>query len=342
MRLIGAPSLADLNPRLVDAKSLSLHSDQAPIPPSPYVWTPPPKLVRSPEFPTTAQTRDKLMEQIAELENQLAKMDGQKRHAVPECLTIFFKLLKVIVVSLLSTVFASSKSGSLHRSAVFLIVFLVFHLCGNLTALFGRDAYNSYGHHPNTMPFIRAIECYLAVGFVVHLVSASHFTYNKRKAIGKAPTSTGLLALTGTVLIVFIALHLKAFRFSSSTRRWRHSASPTDSATDRDLYLLMLEEFAVSKFWRWRRRPVRFLVCGRSGGSSSTAIASCGPRSTLKLASGYPECLSRSLRVLAASFLKKFERLLEKWDSTLLLFDSAVQAPCSSQRLSAQGEKIYK
>ena len=48
MRLIGAPSLADLNPRLVDAKSLSLHSDQAPIPPSPYVWTPPPKLVRSP------------------------------------------------------------------------------------------------------------------------------------------------------------------------------------------------------------------------------------------------------------------------------------------------------
>ena len=125
MRLIGAPSLADLNPRLVDSKSLSLHSDQAPIPPSPYVWTPPPKLVRSPEFPTTAQTRDKLMEQIAELENQLAKMDGQKRHAVPECLAIFFKLLKVIVVSLLSTVFASSKSGSLHRSAVFLIVFLV-------------------------------------------------------------------------------------------------------------------------------------------------------------------------------------------------------------------------
>ena len=31
--------------------------------------------------------------------------------------------------------------SSLHRSAIFLIVFLVFHCLGNLTALFGRDAY---------------------------------------------------------------------------------------------------------------------------------------------------------------------------------------------------------
>ena len=40
------------------------------------------------------------------------------------------------------------------------------------------------------------------VGLVVHLFSATHFTYNKRKAIQKSPMTTGLLALTGTVLLV--------------------------------------------------------------------------------------------------------------------------------------------
>ena len=40
------------------------------------------------------------------------------------------------------------------------------------------------------------------VGLVVHLFSATHFTYNKRKAIKKSPLTTGLLALTGTVLLV--------------------------------------------------------------------------------------------------------------------------------------------
>ena len=34
---------------------------------------------------------------------------------------------------------------------------------GNLTAFFGRDAYNTYGHHINSMPFIRVIELYLLV-----------------------------------------------------------------------------------------------------------------------------------------------------------------------------------
>ena len=68
------------------------------------------------------------------------------------------------------------------------------------------------------MPFIRLVELYLAAGLVVHLVTASHFTYNKRKAIKKSPLTTGLLALTGTILLAFIILHLKAFRFSTSDR----------------------------------------------------------------------------------------------------------------------------
>ena len=54
------------------------------------------------------------------------------------------------------------------------------------------------------------------VGLVVHLFSATHFTYNKRKAIKKSPLTTGLLALTGTVLLVrptrpFLPLPMTSF-----------------------------------------------------------------------------------------------------------------------------------
>jgi L-lactate dehydrogenase (cytochrome) len=55
MRLAGTPTLADLNPRLVDAASLNRHTDCAPIPPSPYAYMAPVKNVRSPDFPTLPQ-----------------------------------------------------------------------------------------------------------------------------------------------------------------------------------------------------------------------------------------------------------------------------------------------
>merc|ERR1711969_34401 len=60
MRLCGTPALTDLNPRLVDARSLDRHMDVAPIPPSPYVYVPPAKSVRSPAFPTIPQEREKV------------------------------------------------------------------------------------------------------------------------------------------------------------------------------------------------------------------------------------------------------------------------------------------
>ena len=240
MRLCGTPTLKDLSPRLVDARSVGRHTDCAPIPPSPYAYVPPQKSVRSPDFPTVPQEREKIKAQIAALTQSLEKIDRSQGMGAGQSsmyyARVFGSLMRVMLVSVLSTVFATSYSGSLHRSALFLLVFLVVHMLGNLTALFGRDAYNSYGHREsssldirsarespmrstrdlsvhtvcvagasltgmdvsdlNSMPFIRLVELYLAAGLIVHLVTAAHFTYNKRKAIKKGPLTTGLLALT--------------------------------------------------------------------------------------------------------------------------------------------------
>ncbi len=162
MRLCGTPSLKDLNPRLVDARSVGRHTDVAPIPSSPYAYVPPAKSVRSPAFPTIPQEREKIQAEITKLNEALQKLDRAEGNggqaSVAHNARIFGKLLKVMLFSVLSSVFATSYSGSLHRSALFLVVFLVVHMGGNLTALFGRDMYNSYGHHINSMPFIRIVE----------------------------------------------------------------------------------------------------------------------------------------------------------------------------------------
>ena len=162
MRLCGTPTLKDLNPRLVDARSVGQHTDVAPIPSSPYAYVPPVKSVRSPAFPTIPQEREKIQAEITKLTEALQKLDRAEGSAsqvsAAYSARIFVKLLKVMLISVLSSVFATSYSGSLHRSALFLLVFLVVHMGGNLTALFGRDAYNSYGHHINSMPFIRIVE----------------------------------------------------------------------------------------------------------------------------------------------------------------------------------------
>ena len=42
----------------------------------------------------------------------------------------------------------------------------------------------------------------------------------------------------------FLVLHLKAFRFSDSARRWRHPDALPAAPSERDLYYLMLERFA--------------------------------------------------------------------------------------------------
>ena len=59
----------------------------------------------------------------------------------------------------------------LHRSAVFLIVFLVVHMLGNLTFLIGDDAFNAYGHKLEVFrPGTTMIEASVAHAFLVLIV----------------------------------------------------------------------------------------------------------------------------------------------------------------------------
>lgn len=238
MRLCGTPTLEELNPRMVNAKALDCHSDSTPIPASPYVYKPPATSVRSPDFPTAGDSAA-IREKIKQLQAELSTLEGSAKdkdkvdilQTINYWTTAFVMLLRVMLTSVCKTIFSTSQAGSLHRSALFLLVFLVVHMAGNLTFLFGPATFNTYGHKLSSNPAILLIEAYLAISFVAHIVIASLFTWRKKKMVSRDPWEAGKLAISGTVLLVFLVLHLKSFRFADHTATWTSS----DGTQMRDL-----------------------------------------------------------------------------------------------------------
>jgi L-lactate dehydrogenase (cytochrome) len=235
MKLCGAPTLAHAKPSMVNAVDLSRHWGNAPITPSPYaIKVPPEKGIES------------IRRQIRALQTDLDALEAEgsnnssrdRSHAASAGSRAVLALVWVMMVSVLHSVFAMKSGGTLHRSALFLIVFLVVHMLGNLTLFFGQEAFNSYGHNLNSNPFLKFVEAYLALGFVAHIGSATLLTYNKRKFVARDPMQAGMLAITGTLLAIFVVFHLKAFRFGAELP-WRSA----DGTVMRDLYTLQLELF---------------------------------------------------------------------------------------------------
>ena len=79
---------------------------------------------------------------------------------------------------------------------------------------------------------VKVLEYYLLITAAIHALTASYFTFNKSRYIMKKPISNGKLAITGTILVGFLVLHLKTFRFERGLR---------DSHVD--LYNLQMEVF---------------------------------------------------------------------------------------------------
>ena len=252
MRLMGAPSLAALRPSMVNALDLERHSECAPLPASPFAMRRPEKNARSAHVPSApAEVRAeivRLQETLAELERSggaggsaggaaSAAKPIVARHGVPPLLLAFGQLLLVMVLSVAKTVFATTASGTLHRSALFLIIFLVVHMLGNLSVFAGKEAFNGYGHFLSTHPLTKFIEYYLLAGTLAHVATASYFSYNKRKLLAKKPVARhSILLLTSAVVLVFVVLHLRTFRFAEA-----------GAEAVRDLYGLQMDLFADPK-----------------------------------------------------------------------------------------------
>ena len=108
-------------------------------------------------------------------------------------------------------------------SGLFLVLFLIMHLSGNLLLLAddGGEAFNAYARFMSTNWVIRVLEIGLFLGFVIHIVMAALLTRQNRKArpvkyaMNKAqknsPWYSRNMGLTGSLVLVFLVIHLKNF-----------------------------------------------------------------------------------------------------------------------------------
>ncbi|MEM7036710.1 MAG: succinate dehydrogenase cytochrome b subunit [Bacteroidota bacterium] len=117
--------------------------------------------------------------------------------------------------------FSIGKKLIMGLTGLFLIIFLVTHLAGNLLLFAGPVPFNEYAEFMGKTWFIRIAEIILFLGFIVHIADGLMLKMQNRKArpvryavnAGNKNSSWGSrnMAATGIILLVFLILHLISF-----------------------------------------------------------------------------------------------------------------------------------
>ena len=117
-------------------------------------------------------------------------------------------------------------------TGLFLFLYLIIHIIGNLMVFLGPDTFNAYSAALVGNPIIILIEAVLLVIFIVHIYKAiAMFVANQKarpvkyamkRSAGhttrKSLASTTMI-VSGLWLLVFIVLHVKAFKFGPAYER---------------------------------------------------------------------------------------------------------------------------
>lgn len=109
-----------------------------------------------------------------------------------------------------------------------LCLFLVVHLVGNLTLYAGPEFFNNYVLKLTSIkPLVRVLEVVLAIIFIGHIVYAFLVTRQNRKAnsggylVNKAEKNSSLfsrtMGISGSVIFIFLAVHLQTIWYSFQT-----------------------------------------------------------------------------------------------------------------------------
>ena len=133
-------------------------------------------------------------------------------------------------------------------TGLFLSLFVLAHVSGNFLIFLGAKAYNTYGHFLIENPLFEVVEVVLLLCFLLHVFLAVSLTIRNKKARPEkyAVTASGYkktaffektLWHQGTILLVFVALHLRTFKYG------HYYEATYDSVVMRDLFRLVVEVF---------------------------------------------------------------------------------------------------
>lgn len=134
-----------------------------------------------------------------------------------------------------------------------LVAFLIVHLLGNFTLFGGPDMFNSYAHFLENVGHgvvIYAAEAGLILIFVLHIVTTLQVRASKAKArsqgyvvsgdaggASRKTSSSMYMALTGSLLLAFVVLHVMHFKYGPKDMVMLHGEEV------KDLYSLVVSEF---------------------------------------------------------------------------------------------------
>jgi L-lactate dehydrogenase (cytochrome) len=245
MRLCGTPTLADIKAEMVITDNLADHISVVPRD-NLYLDTYLPHQAASYGDESTGA------QQGANATTAAAAADDTD----PDMLSVFVKLLGAVALAVVKTIFVPNTRDALNRTAIFLIIFLIVHMLGNLAVFISADAFNSYGYLLNKNPLLKFVEYYLLLAAVIHVVAGTYVTIKFKKY---AKSNTNKLMLTGIVITAFIALHLWQFKFGKEYTVTGAAGGPLAGVEMRDLYKLELEVFSDPKQVAWYTAAVGML-----------------------------------------------------------------------------------
>ena len=140
-------------------------------------------------------------------------------------------------------------------TGLFLCFYLVIHLLGNfqllLPAAEAKEQFNWYSHLLAGNLLIKAVSWVLLISIIAHSVYALILAFKAKKANGTAyeydkrgassPWNSRNMGLLGTVILIFIVIHLKDFWYRAEFTRMA-----LDEQGYKDMYTVV-----VSTFHQW-------------------------------------------------------------------------------------------
>ena len=137
-------------------------------------------------------------------------------------------------------------------TGLFLCIFLVVHLLGNLQlfmpAVKGQEAFNSYSKFMTSNPLIKTVSYLLYASIILHALVSLWLTIQNRKArpvryakntpSANSTWSSRNMGILGTIILVFIIIHMKNFWYEM---HWGNM--PIDPWGNKDLYTITVAAF---------------------------------------------------------------------------------------------------
>ena len=151
----------------------------------------------------------------------------------------------------------SSSLGKKYLMAItglFLCSFLIIHFLGNIALFTNPVQFNEYTRFMSSNPIIRVMEIVLVLGFLTHIIDAIILTRANKKAQpvkyamnkNKSSWYSRNMGLTGTIILVFLILHLQSFWYEY---KFGEVLMTIDSNGDEIKDMFTIVKTAFSQWW---------------------------------------------------------------------------------------------